>query len=70
MRNYLDDNPQYVEKSEDLIEIYAVSGVEYYLLANNERKQAVWIKDSYECYILGDLTIEELKQMIDSIKKG
>lgn len=70
VRNYLDDNPQYVEKSEDLIEIYAVSGVEYYLLANNERKQAVWIKDSYECYILGDLTIEELKQMIDSIKKG
>lgn len=70
VRNHLNSDPQYVEQSDDHVEIYEVNGIEYYLLANNERIRAVWINSSFECYILGDLTIEELKQMIDSIEKG
>lgn len=67
VRNHLTTNPEYIEQSEGLVETYDVDGITYHLFLNNLRAQAVWIKDSYECYIFGDLTIDELKQMIDSI---
>ena len=70
VQDYLDGIPVYVEQSEGLVEEYEASGITYYLFKNNERTQAVWIVDSFECSILGDLTIEELKLMIDSIEKG
>lgn len=67
---YLDGDPVYVEQSEGLVEEYEASGVTYYLFDNNKQVQAVWIVDSYECYISGNVTIEELKIMISSIEKG
>ena len=70
VQDYLDKNPVYVEQSDGLVEEYEVAGVTYYLFKNNERTQAVWVVDSYECRITGELTIEELKLMIDSIEKG
>ena len=70
VQDYFDRVPVYVEQSDGLIEEYEVAEVTYYLLENNKRTQAVWIVDSFECSILGDLTIEELKLMIDSIEKG
>ena len=70
VQDYLEKIPVYVEQSDGLVEKYEVAGVTYYLLENNKRTQAVWIVDSFECSILGDLTIEELKLMIDSIEKG
>ena len=70
VQDYLDGVPVYVEQSEGLVEEYEVSGVTYYLFKNNERTQAEWIIDSYECRITGELTIEELKIMINSIEKG
>ena len=70
VQDYLNEIPIYVEQSDGLVEEYEVAGVTYYLLENNKRTQAVWIVDSYECRITGELTIEELKLMIDSIEKG
>lgn len=70
IRNYLEGSPEYVEQSDKLLETYELFGVTYYLLNNNNRAQVVWIKDTFECYISGDVTIEELKMMIDSIEKG
>ena len=70
VQNYLDKIPAYVEQGDGLVEKYEVAGITYYLFNNNERMQAVWIVDSFECSLLGDLTIEELKLMIDSIEKG
>ena len=70
VRDYLLSNPEYVEQSEGLVETYEASGVTYYLFSNYEKAKAVWIKDSYECYISGNLSIEELKIMVDSIGKG
>lgn len=54
----------------DPLEIYEDSGVVYYFFRNVDRVKAIWIKDGYECYIAGDLTMEELKKMIDSVGKG
>lgn len=70
VRNHLNSNPQYVEQSDDLAETYDTSGITYYIFTNNERTQVVWITGSFECYIFGDVTIEEMKMMIDSIRKG
>lgn len=70
VQDHLDKDPIYVEQSEGLVEEYEVSGISYYLFANYDNVKAVWIVDSYECYISGNVTIEELKQMINSIEKG
>lgn len=67
---YLTTDSENIEVEKEPLEIYEVSGVQYYIVANDEQLRAVWTKDSYECYISGDLTIEEIKKMIDSIGKG
>ena len=70
VQSYIEGDPQKIEVNDEMIEVYESCGVEFYLFANNEQYRAVWMIDSYECYISGDLTIEELKMMIDSIGKG
>ena len=56
-----------IEKNEDLIEIYNIDGVDYYIFSNNESLQAAWVVEDYECYISGKLTMEEMKKIINSI---
>lgn len=70
VREYMASDPEYIEQTEGLIETYEASGITYYLFENNSRTQAVWINGSFECVISGHLTIAELKDMIDSIRKG
>ena len=70
VKDYLDKIPVYVEQSNGLVEEYEVAGVTYYLFENNKQVHAVWIVDTYECYIAGDITIDELRTMIESIEKG
>lgn len=70
VRSYVEVDPEKVEVNEDLQEIYKAGETEYYIFNNFDQLRAVWIKDSYECNISGDLTIEEIKKMIDSIGKG
>ena len=70
VRSYEKIDPEKIEINEDLIEIYNVSGIEYYIFSNNKRISAIWLQDNYECCISGEITVEELKQMIDSIPKG
>ena len=70
VRDYLNQSPLYVEQSDGLTEEYQMSGRTYYLLENNQQVQAVWIVDSYECYIFGNITIDELKMMLNSIEEG
>ena len=70
VEHYLEKLPVYIEQSEGLVEEYVVSGIPYYLFENNENVHAVWIVESFECYIAGPVTIDDLKMMIDSIAKG
>lgn len=70
VRDYLDGDPVYVEQSDGLIEEYQASGITYYLFNNNKQVRSAWIVDSYECSIFGDVTIDELKEMINSIEEG
>lgn len=56
-----------VEKSDDLIEIYTVNGIDYYIFSNNAKLQAKWSIGEFECIIIGKITLEEMKAMINSI---
>lgn len=67
---YTDSDPQKMEVDYNVVEIYSKAGVEHYIISNTGRFRAVWIYDSYECSISGDVTIDEIKLMIDSIPKG
>lgn len=46
---------------------YLAGGVTHMLATNAGRPIAVWASGPAECYLSGDISIEELKQMIDSI---
>lgn len=67
---YVTSDPEKVEVNGELLETYRVSDVEYYIFSNNKQLLAVWNIGSYECYITGELTVKEIKEMIDSIGKG
>lgn len=70
VQSFIMGDPEKVEINEDLIELIEHAGVEYYVFSNVEQKQVIWIKDSYQCMISGDLTMDEIKTMINSIGKG
>ena len=70
IRVYTNRDPEKVEIDENVVETYPQNEVDYYIISNNERFRAVWICDSYECSISGDVTVDEIKLMIDSIPKG
>lgn len=57
-----------VEKNDNLLEVYVVDGVEYYIFSNTETLQAAWSIGEFECIIIGKITLEEMKMMIDSIR--
>ena len=56
-----------VEKTDDLLEIYAANGIDYYIFSNTDTLQVAWSIGEFECQIVGEITIEEMKAMIDSI---
>lgn len=70
VQSYQTSDSENIEVEKEPLEIYEVSGVQYYIVANDKQLRAAWTKDSYECYISGNLTMEEIKRMIDSIEKG
>lgn len=70
VQSYMSSDPAKIEANEGILEIYEANGIEYYIVQNQTRLKAMWIFGSYECYISGELTIEEIKTMIDSIGKG
>ena len=46
---------------------YAAGNITHLLTTNAGRSVALWANGPMECFINGDITMEELKQMIDSI---
>ena len=68
--DYYDSAPTQIEQSGTLIEEYVVDGIEYYIFSNHDQLRAVWINENYECYIMGPISVSEMKEMIDSIGKG
>jgi len=67
VRQMFETEPEQIEKSEGFIEIYESNAVAYHLFKNNERVHAMWIIDKMECLIAGNMTVDEIKLMIDFI---
>lgn len=70
VKSYIQIDSSKMEIAESIIEIYQPSNIEYYIYKNREDTCTVWVQDSFECYISGALTVDEIKAMIDSIGKG
>lgn len=68
--DYVNNAPTQLEQSDQLLEVYAYGGIDYYIFNNEDQLQAVWINGSYECYISGTLTLSEIKDMINSLGEG
>lgn len=67
---FFSSDPGMHQANEGILEVYEANGIEYYIMRNNDRLKALWLTGHYECFIVGDLTLEEMKVMIDSIEKG
>lgn len=70
VKSYIAADPEKIEINEDLLEVYTAKDTDFYIFSNFEKLRAVWLNGSYECNIFGDITMEEIKLMIDSIVKG
>ncbi len=67
VRQVIDEKADQLEKNDDLLEIYVANDIEYYIFSNNTKLQATWVVEEVECFIIGSITVEEIKAMIDSI---
>ena len=55
------------QKNAEIEEEYLVGGITHYIMGNTETLSAMWINGNVEGCLQGELTLEELRQMIDSI---
>ena len=70
VQSYLNSYPEQIEQSENDMELLEIDGTNFYFVVDNSQTQVAWISGSYECYISGELTVEQLTQMINSIEEG
>ena len=70
VRSYRDSYPEQIEQSYGEEKLYEAFGIEFHVFSDNKQIRAAWIDGSYECYITGEITINQIEDMIDSIKKG
>lgn len=69
IHSYLDVDPHMVEVDGTPTEVYTSHDVDYFLFTNEEQVQAVWVQNSFECIISGNISVDEMKKIIDSIEK-
>ena len=55
------------QKNTTIEEEYLAGGITHYIMGNTETLSAMWLNGCVEGYIQGELTLEELREMIDSI---
>ena len=67
IRTFMPSDQHVFEIEKETSEIYESSGVNYYIFQNKDQLRSVWISNAYECNISGDLSVDEIKKMIDSI---
>lgn len=56
------------EKDDGQITEYEKNGIIYFIMTNRSQVSAAWVENNYECAIWGDITKEEMIQIIDSIQ--
>lgn len=56
------------QKNAGPVEEYQVAGILYYLYTNAGQTCASWCVDNMECSIYGDISMDDLKEMVNSIE--
>lgn len=69
IKRYLQMDPEQIEQSDTLVEEYESGGITYFIFEDNKQFRTAWTVAQFECYISGELTIDEMKQIVDSIKE-
>lgn len=67
VQSYLSGYPEQIEQSEGFTDASEVAGIEYHFFSDYDKNRVAWINGTYECYISGNIAIDLLKDMIDSI---
>ena len=67
IQTHTSSKPQNMEVGENILEIYSTDNIDVYIFDNLNQLRATWVSNSFEYIITGDISIEELKMMIDSI---
>ena len=70
VRTHLASDIQNSEIENDPIEIYPHEGMEFFIFQNVDQLFVTWKAEPYECIISGDVSIDEVKTMVDSIRRG
>lgn len=61
------DTASTYEKDDSLVEVYQIEDTDFYIYSNNMQNVVTWNYNGCDCSITGDLTIDDLYKMIDSI---
>jgi hypothetical protein len=61
------ERTDYTEKNAGVPDIYAYSGVEFYIFENMDRTVATWTDGMKDCSIQGNISAEEIKSIINSM---
>lgn len=67
IKNLTYDVASTFEKDATSVVIHEKNGVQYFLNSNNESKSVVWQLNNYECAIIGDLSLDEIESIINSL---
>lgn len=70
INSILEGYTEYFEQSESEYEVYYSGDVQFYLFHNYDISRAAWRSGSYEYSLSGDITYEQMKQIIESMEKG
>lgn len=62
-----EDYTSVYQKDDTDMQVYEANGVAHYLMDNNGQNSAAWTSGNLEGHIQGDLSLDNLKKMIDSI---
>ncbi|MDE7325924.1 MAG: DUF4367 domain-containing protein [Lachnospiraceae bacterium] len=55
------------EKDENSVEEYEINGITHYLFTNNDKVVATWNINFVECSIHGDITLPDMKKILNSM---
>ena len=64
-----DSAKTYVYEKEDTAPLeYTSNDISYYIIFDNEQYTAVWTTEHYSAYIMGNITLNDMKQILDTIR--
>ena len=64
---FVDKESVLYEKTGNEVTVYKRNGIEHHFLENEGKMSIVWVRENYECHIVGDITTIDAKRMINSI---